>query len=237
MAPQQTTYHVPLHALGALLSLLMFLIIGGCGGGTMGTQTGGQRVAVVGTAVDARGAPLANVQVKILNDSGEVIGEESTDGEGRYATEVETDSGSVNVVFTAPGGQTAAASVSVVGATVITVNFRVTGGGGGVVIVPTPTPAPTPSGGGGSTPTPAPPPVATNTPTAIPTAPPPCTTNCDAEATPTPPSDSDAVNCGADAELMSDGSSCCKKSDAVQKICCAPGYAAAGICVCEDGNC
>ena len=243
----------PLHVVGAIVSLLLFLVIGGCGGGTMGTQTGEQRVAVVGTARGASGQTLSNVQVDVLDDEGVSIGQARTKSDGTYAVEVIVGENSdIVITFTTPSGDTASAAVSVANVATVTANFTVGGSTPPSVVITTtaPTPGPTATQGGGGgmpTSTPVPPPGATNTPiptsvaspTTTPIATPTtgvCTSGCDAEGTPTPTPASDAVDCGSDAELMSDGISCCAKVNA-GKSCCAPGYAAAGLCTCSEGSC
>jgi len=161
----------PLHAVGAIVSLLMFLIIGGCGGGTMGTQTGEQRVAVVGTAVGANGQSLAGVLVEIEDGDGNPIGQVTTDKDGGYAVEVSVASAAdIVIAFTTGNGTTASAAVSVANVAIVTANFTVNNSGApSVTIITTaPTPPPTQAGGGNTpTNTPVPPPGATNTPTPV----------------------------------------------------------------------
>jgi hypothetical protein len=220
----------------------------------MGTQTGEQRVAVVGRAVDADGAAVSGVEVEIEGEGGVVIATTVTDDNGNYSVEVVREEvlQLLTVSFTTQNGRTAAASVSTVGVTSVTVNLTLTPDGVPVVVVPPPppttipTPRPTASDSDGvleptPTNTPVPPP-AEETSTPTPGSPPPatpippCTVNCDAIGAPTPPADEDAVDCGPDAALTS-GGQCCSKSDAYEKICCAPEYADAGLCTCVDGNC
>lgn len=220
-------------AFGALLSLFLFFLIGGCGGGTMGTQTGEQRVAVVGTVVDARGGALADVTVEILDDSGQKIGSATTGSGGTYAIEVLTAGLAIIVQFTTPGGSTAAAAVAVSSSTSVMVNAVV---GPNVItpIVPTPVPTanptPTTSQGGGGVPTttPVPTPGATNTPTPIAATPSPTPT----QGLPPPVYTADP---GPDAceQKGVDLDECCNKSSGLAGVCCSPELLAEGSCSCE----
>lgn len=242
-------------AFGALLSLFLFFLIGGCGGGTMGTQTGEQRVAVVGTYLDARAKPVPGVEVTILI-AGEPVAMTVTDSQGDFLI---PNAVGINVSFVvrfeSKERVTAVAVTASPNTTVIAVNLQENSDPAKdpiVVVeqaVATPTAiatvdigaTPTPTLGSSPTasPTPSPAPTSVASPTTTPIATPTtgvCTSGCDAEGTPTPTPASDAVECPDSSAIMSDGANCCAKENA-GKSCCAPAYEEAGLCTCSNGSC
>jgi hypothetical protein len=206
----------------------------------MGTQTGEQRVAVVGRAVDADGLAVSGVEVVIEDPEGALIATARTDVEGNYSVEVAREEApeSLIVSFTTRDGEKAAASVSTAGVNSVTVNLQLTSGGPQVV-VPTPTPTPTSQPNPPTaTPTSAPPPGATSTPNSgqVTSTPTPIATASPTAASPPPPistvpSDDGAV-CALDSQVDSDQMSevCCTEQQVYEAGCCNDYWRDKGLC-------
>jgi len=174
------------------LGVCFLLALGGCGGGTMGTQTGGNRQVTVAGSVESNGTALAGTTVLIEDDDGNIVAETETNNDGLYAVSIQLPPGvsfSVTVIDPASGD---AVSVPVPspdsdGTVVVDISL-----GGDADQRPTPAVSFTPRSDGASpTPTPSPPrltpapstptppddvvpPAPTGTPTAVPTTGGPC---------------------------------------------------------------
>jgi hypothetical protein len=204
----------------------------------MGTQTGEQRVTVMGAAVSASGVRLERIAVTVLDDEGALIGTAETDSKGEYAVEVAT-AGGLTVEFTTPTGQTASAAVDVASKTSVTVNLVVPLNGKPIIVVPVPTPTPSPTAGtpllstptpspGQPTATPVPPPVG-QTPTPVPTS-----TPAPVPTAPiyTPPPDDGSV-CEIDSGVDAEGEPpvvCCTDQQVAEEGCCNDYFRNKGLC-------
>jgi hypothetical protein len=203
----------------------------------MGTQTGEQRVTVMGAAVSASGVRLEGIGVTVLDDEGMPIGTTETNSAGEYQVQV-TGTGGLTVQFTTPTGQTASAAVDVANKTSVTVNLVVPQNGQPIVVVPVPTPTPSPTAGTSfSTPTPPPsqptgtpvPPPSGQTPTPVPTSTPPPVPTAPIY---TPPPDDGGV-CEIDSQVDSDGEPpvvCCTDQQVAEEGCCNDYFRAKGLC-------
>lgn len=203
----------------------------------MGTQTGEQRVTVMGAAVSASGVQLEGISVTVLDDNGNALGAGVTDSTGRYAVQV-AGQNALTVQFITPTGQTASAAVNVANQTSVTVNIVVPANGQPIVVVPTPTPTPSPTVGSPlSTPTPAPgqptatpvPPPVGQTPTPVPTS-----TPAPVPTAPisTPPADDGGV-CDTDSQVDAEGEPpvvCCTDQQVAEEGCCNDYFRAKGLC-------
>lgn len=197
-----------------IVVFLMCVVLGlaiGCGGGTMGTQTGERTFD--GTVLDDAGQPIVGLQVSLRDpNSGEEVATVITDGDGKFSAVADVDDSVLLEFSNTSTGATGQALLDVAGETDISLTAVVTGGANNtitvVVVTDTPTPTPTampsatntPKGSGATatptavsepteepaTATPTIPGVPTIGATGTPTAPA-CTSDCDAEdPTPTP---------------------------------------------------
>ncbi len=203
----------------------------------MGTQTGEQRVTVMGAAVSASGVRLEGIGVTVLDDAGMPIGTTETNSAGEYEVQVTRASGLI-VKFTTPTGETASAAVNVANQTSVTVNLVVPPSGQPIVVVPVPTPTPSPTVGSPlSTPTPAPgqptatpvPPPVGQTPTPVPTSTPPPVPTAPIY---TPPPDDGSV-CEIDSGVDAEGEPpvvCCTDQQVAEEGCCNDYFRNKGLC-------
>ncbi|MBX7143273.1 MAG: hypothetical protein K1X79_02370 [Oligoflexia bacterium] len=196
-----------------IVIFLMCVVLGlaiGCGGGTMGTQTGERLFD--GTVLDDNGQPQPGIEVSIKDpQTGEPVATVVTGDDGSFSASAEIESDSVVLEFTNPtSGVTGEASLDLTGENQVSVTAVIKQKSGEAIYdvvlnvsfpTPSPTVAPTSTAGGGgpqatATPTPVSTAIPSTSPTSAPTvvttaSPTPtqavCTSDCDAtDPTPTP---------------------------------------------------